>query len=271
VKRPADQKVSEYPFRYQPKHWHLEARTRALRCDSCTRDSRYQPKFYGKYEVHVSQEAGDLPHLHVRPRERVWFETPGTPVQVPAQTDEEQQMGEDDEMEKEGTTKPTVKEKAKDHFGGAGQALALGLKLAAVNEGGEILLDIAKEIAKDVPAIEALLESPEGREVAKMMVAFTVSGMCSYTDFVPKQEIVKQLMEMQMTASGFQLAAPRMGAMRKYFERLAGIGEKLAEVGEGANVMSLPAAKARVASSEIDQEQEEVAVPRTNSKARGQA
>lgn len=262
------QKISEYPFRWTPRHWHVEARTSGIRCPQCAKNNKFQPDFYAKYEVHISHD-GEIPHLHVRPRERMWMDVgPQTAQQVQQIPHEghtatrdmkETAMDKDAEMTEasatEGSTRD-MKTRAKDHFGEVGSALALGVKLAAVNEGGEILLDIAKEIAKDSPMMEALLESPDGREVAKMLTALTISGMCHYTDYVPKKEVVANLMAMQMTASGFVLAGPRMKQLRKHFEKLVGVGEKLADLGEqaGAGV----AAKTRVASDVEDAEEAEV-------------
>lgn len=259
-KAQASEKISEYPFRYVPRHWRIEARTRGARCPKCAKRGKFQPDFYSKYEVHISHD-GELPHLHVRPRERMWMETGEDPLADVKMDDEGELNVTQPEAVKETTMEDEkmaedsakdIKTRAKDHFSDMGGALAMGLKLAAVNEGGEVLIDIAKEIARDSPMMEALLESPEGREVAKMLVAMTVSGMCHYTDMVPKREIVSQLMTMQMTASGFQLAAPRMKQMRGHFERLVGVSEKLAGIGERAGV------QARVGAEEAEVHEAEV-------------
>lgn len=268
--------ISEYPFRFIPENWHTESRTKALRCPKCVDSKTFQPDFYAKYEAHVSQGTeGSIPHLLVKPRERMWMD--GAQMddhemeasrgrlagaedvarsgrearRAVAHTAGEERMA-DAEMGE--VSSKDFKARAKDHFTEAGGALAMGLKLAAVNEGGEILLDIAKEIGKDVPMVEAMLESPEGRELAKLIAAFTVSGMCTYTDFVPKKEIVQDMMAMQMTVSGFQLAAPRMKVIRQKLQSLAGIGEKLGDIGENAGI------RARVSEDEEPETEEEVEV-----------
>ena len=110
-----------------------------------------------------------------------------------------------------------------------GNAIALGGKLAIANEAGDIMVDIAKEMAKDMPVITMALEHPDGRELAKLLVALSVHSMTAHTNLIPKSEFVGYAAELQMTASSMALFQPRLKALRQHFMKLAEVGERMAE------------------------------------------
>lgn len=135
-------------------------------------------------------------------------------------------------------------------------AVGLGLKLAAANEAGEVLVDIAKELVVDSPMLQLALESPDGREVAKLLLAFLVQTGAEQTDLVPKADLVSEACKLQMTASSFTLVAPRLNKLRKHFT-------KLARIGAGAKGETIQTTRVRVSEDlreELQQLKSEVAV-----------
>jgi len=130
--------------------------------------------------------------------------------------------------------KVTLKEKAAGQAHALGGAVALGAKLATVDEIGELLVDIAKEMGKDNPLLAAALSDETGRESVKAAMAVLIHSLCTYSDMVPQGALVKRAAELQVTASAETLLKPRMRDLRKMFGQLALIGEKVAEM-EGGN------------------------------------
>jgi hypothetical protein len=110
-----------------------------------------------------------------------------------------------------------------------GRAVALGGQLALTNEAGDIMVDIAKEMAKDMPMVAIALEHPDGREVAKLFVALMLHTATVHTSLVPKSDFVGRAAELQMTASSMTLLQPRLKALRGHFLKLAEVGEQVAE------------------------------------------
>lgn len=121
-------------------------------------------------------------------------------------------------------------EAAKGQLGAVGSAAALGLKLAAVDQVGEAMLDIAQHFARDFPFMAELLKTTEGKEAAKLIVALLVhSGATYFPGVIPKPEFVKRVAELQLTTATFKLVGPRLGDLRQYLQSLAAIGEQIAD------------------------------------------
>jgi hypothetical protein len=114
-----------------------------------------------------------------------------------------------------------------------GSAAALGIKLAATDEVGEMFIDLLSEFGKDYPILAAFLAAENGREIAKLLMAAGTHTMCEHTSMVPQSEFVKKAAELQVTASFETLAKPQMKNFRKTMGKLALIGQKMAEL-EGA-------------------------------------
>jgi len=133
-----------------------------------------------------------------------------------------------EETKPEETTKPSRKARVKQQAKEAAGAVGLGLQLAAANEAGEILVDMAKELAKDVPALQLALAHPDGREVAKLLMALVVQTMAEQTNVVPQADAVATACKLQMTASSFTLVGPRLNKLRKHFVKLGRVGSAAA-------------------------------------------
>jgi hypothetical protein len=108
-----------------------------------------------------------------------------------------------------------------------GSAAALGAGLAAIDQSGELLLDTARHFGKDLPMLDTLLASPDGREIVKVVMALLVHTAASQIDGIPKRETVAKIAELQVTLSSMKLVGPRLGELRKLALGLAGIGESI--------------------------------------------
>lgn len=145
-----------------------------------------------------------------------------------------QQVSSDEHIETEDTmaddTKTTDEDRSaiKQQLFDLGDAVMLGTKLAAAKEVGDVLLDIARDLAKDFPVFNQLLETTEGRELAKTLIALAVHSLATHTDFVPKSDLVKQAAEAQLTVSAMTLVGSRLKNLKHYASRLGSIGEQIA-------------------------------------------
>ena len=115
-------------------------------------------------------------------------------------------------------------------------AAAMGAKLAITDQAGELFLDIAKELGEDIPAINGLLESEDGREVVKLLMALLLQTLTMQTNFVPKGEVVREIAGIQITASSFKLLSTRLATLRKFAGRFATLGEEMEGLGVKARV-----------------------------------
>jgi hypothetical protein len=307
----ADKQISEYPFRFIPRRWSLEAKTQGLRCEHCTRDQKIEPEFYNKNDVWMQEEeAGYHRHNETKitlttvrrdqrvHREDVQHKTTVALDEINVDRDdkgalfytdgagrryvlEEQEM---EETETEETVVKTRGQRLKKQGREVGSAFGAGLQLAAANEAGEILVDIAKELTSELPMAQLALDHPDGREVAKVLVALMLHTGVSQTNIIPQGAFIGEACKLQMTASSFTLLAPRLNKMRKHLTALAKIGEQAAEA-QGVQVRvytqdemddayaemeaELQSLKARMAEAEQEVEQEvaEASAPK-NGKSR---
>lgn len=108
-----------------------------------------------------------------------------------------------------------------------GQSVELGAKMAVTNQAGEVLLNIAEKLSEDVPAVKLLLATPEGREIAKFMLAMALHATAENTALLPKGDLIAEVCKLQMSVSSYELINPRLALIRGFSEQLAGIGETL--------------------------------------------
>ena len=113
-----------------------------------------------------------------------------------------------------------------------GEAALLGGKLAAIDQAGETLLDIFKVVTSRAPALAVLLESVEGRELAKLIVASSLHAMAKNTDLIPAAAGVARVTELQVTVSTYKLVAPQLTELRVLVEKLSGLGALVAPGGK---------------------------------------
>ncbi|MCP4204225.1 MAG: hypothetical protein GY769_20100 [bacterium] len=243
----ATHEISRYPFRYTPPEWSVAARDLALRCPDCTRHNKTAPKFYEEYDVWMYEDDryGDgksttqIKFIHRAQSLQVAYADPdASNIEINAVTiggviadletigviaSEETMTREQDEDEILYTRKGKLKAQARE----VGGAIGAGLQLAAANEAGEVLVDIARELASDVPAVQLALESEDGREIAKLLVAMMLHTGVSQTNVIPQGRLIGKACQLQMTASSFTLLGPRLNKMRKHLTKLAKIGENV--------------------------------------------
>jgi hypothetical protein len=120
---------------------------------------------------------------------------------------------------------PLQGRRIKKQVGALSSAAVTGAGLAAVHEAGELMLDTARHFAKDIPAIETLLASPDGKEIIKLVMAVGLHTVATQTDVLPKSHLVAKVAELQVTSASMQLIGPRLVKVRKLAAALAGIGE----------------------------------------------
>lgn len=103
-----------------------------------------------------------------------------------------------------------------------------GIKEAAVEEGADSLIDIVMEGTEDMPMVQAMLNSPDGREFAKLFAALALFFV-SATDMVPgiRNEKLREVQRIIMKSTGRNLAKPRFKKLSKMFIRLAKAAMKM--------------------------------------------
>lgn len=236
----ARHQIFHYPHRYIPERWSVNAHNRALRCDQCVDRDRTEPQFYRKQESwidygHGRSRLGDptrpdrVTTVHPAARTAAFSnDICRAPPPEPATIQENSSMDEVEETAE--APAPGRKQRFVEQSKSAGQAIGDGLKMSFANQGGETLLDIANEMAGDVPLVKAALEHPEGREILKGFTAYLLDIGASQTDLVPEE--VSAVCRDQLRASTLFLLTPKMGVLRKHLLRLAKIGrEGIAEDG----------------------------------------
>jgi len=134
------------------------------------------------------------------------------------------------------TTMPEPKTPMKQQLDAIKTAGLLGAKLAITDQAGELFLDIAKELGDDVPAIKLMLQSEDGREVIKLLMALLVQTMSLHTNFVPKAEMMQEVAGIQLTASSFKLLSGKLALIRKFIPKLTELGEQMEGLGVKARV-----------------------------------
>lgn len=127
--------------------------------------------------------------------------------------------------------RPTVTETLKT----AGGAALDGLAEGAVEEVGDVLLDLAREAAgDDVAMLEMILSSERGRELVKGLLALGILQLPAAGVKVPKAALVQKVALLQMRSSSRRLGAPLMRKGLRAIARLAEIGESLPELEDTA-------------------------------------
>lgn len=206
---------STYPHRYMPDAWMMSSVNRGLHCRDCSKSIKAgNPpsfKFFLTNDVLLTSD-GDA----------VFVRRPFNPPTAPEPQREKVMTNAND--------KKTIKDAALQEASVMGTAIALGAQMAVTDQAGEVLLNIFRKLAADVPALQPLLDTQEGREIAKFAVATALHAVASNTDVLPKREAVARLCEMQMTTASFRLINPKLALIREFAEELGGLGDKLAPV-----------------------------------------
>jgi len=126
----------------------------------------------------------------------------------------------DSHFHRENKMSETLKKQGRDIT----DAVGLGLKLAAANEAGEIFVDLAKEMFADSPMVQVALQSPDGKELAKFLMAVLLQTGAEHTNLLPHSDAIATVCKLQMAASTKELVGPRMNKMRKHLTKLAKLG-----------------------------------------------
>lgn len=196
-----------------PQDWTVRTHDGALFCQQC---SHGPDSFMTTYADRVTVFRDSDGAISVR-------EPPVPPAYVPYLADEPEPIPVTE------TKGKTMNEKMKDQMSELGGALAEGGKLAVIDEGGEIFIDIVREVAKDSPLLQMALETDDGKAVAKLLAAVCLHSVASYSTILPKPHLIKRVAQAQITVSSLKLLQPRLKRLRKHFEKLVGLGEQLAE------------------------------------------
>ncbi len=113
-----------------------------------------------------------------------------------------------------------------------GEGVALGGKLVATNQAGELMLRIASRIAAKAPEsfIARMLEDEDGREAAKLATAFLIHSIGTYAPLPKGKEALRAIAKLQFAASTFILGNKYGGLIMGEIEELIGLGEKVMEM-----------------------------------------
>lgn len=283
----ATKQVSSYPMSYVPPGWSTSSRDKGLRCDTCTQDQKVHPEFALNNEVWMTVKSPDqysnnqgrsetysitkvsrqFMRVEVQnaARQPTYTEVAELTAALQPQQEERrmEEEPEEEEIEEQPDRRPRrngrrlrgrrTRSRLRHQAAEIGSAVALGGKLALANEAGDIMVDIAKEVAKDMPMVAMALEHPDGREIAKMLVALSVHSATVHTSLVPQAEFVGEAAKLQMSASSMALLQPRLKALRKHFLKLAEVGEQMSSL--QARVESDEEAEEReAAEAEVEEE-----------------
>ena len=146
-------------------------------------------------------------------------------------------------------------------------SVGLGMQLAAANEAGEVLVDIAKEMFADSPMIQLALQSPDGKELAKFLMAVLLQTGAEQTNLLPNSEAIAHICKLQMAASTQSLVAPRMNKLRKQLTKLAKLGTAAGAVGEKGKPASIQARFEEDDDDAVEQELEKLKAEMAEMKA----
>lgn len=114
-----------------------------------------------------------------------------------------------------------------------GSAVVEGAAMAAADQGGELLLDLARRIAPKMPIFETLLETPEGRELSKFIVATIVHTTAYQTELMGEgkaRELIIKAVEQQMKLSSYKIIGPQLAVLREFGMELIENGKELQEI-----------------------------------------
>lgn len=141
----------------------------------------------------------------------------------------------------------TVKNKIIDQGKDIGSAVLDGLAEATVEEAGDVLLDMAKEMFEGEALLSVMLASPDGRELVKSLMALAADSVAVHTS-IPKAGALRKLAKYQFRSSARRVGGPRIGKMMKRLGKLVDLAERLPELPEGeSNVVDFAASKASTA------------------------
>lgn len=115
------------------------------------------------------------------------------------------------------------------------QAVGMGMQLAAANEAGEILVDLASELFSDNLMAQAMLKHPDGRELAKMLMAMLLQTGAEQTNMLPNPEAISHICKLQLTQSTSTLVAPRLKKVRRHLTKLAKLGNTVGAAADAAS------------------------------------
>lgn len=112
------------------------------------------------------------------------------------------------------------------------QAAINGAKLGAVHASGEALIDLAKKLAPEVPMISVMLETTEGREAVKILLATAIRY--SAGAFPGQEQTITMVTDLQITSSVALLTGKYMGL----------IGETVANMTKNVAALAVPPVQA---------------------------
>jgi len=151
--------------------------------------------------------------------------------------------------------KRTAKETAVAGMKEAGSAMSLGFQLATVKATGDKLLNLAQKVGKDQPWVQAALQSDQGREVLKIVMAGLVQQAVMHT-MPTEAKTVQRVCSLQITSSTAILAAPLLSELMDLITSFASIGKQL-DISDGEIVPDAQLSEGGKDSLPIDRHQHE--------------
>lgn len=180
-----------------------------------------------------------------------------------------------EEMKKDLTTstlngrapKPGLGAQGKKVAMAVGGAMATGAKIAAVDEAGELFVDILKEVIPDETIVAAMLETETGRNFGQLLIAMLIHGAVETAPAMfsmPGEKTVSaaalsglsSATRTSMEITSYKLLKPRLAKLRPQILRLLQLGENFAALGDGETANALPESTGQRRIEELEAELE---------------
>jgi len=222
----------------EPTRWYSTVPGGALVCPECHHrwDWSRTPcalTFASKHLVFVHWENGRQVYKFIEKRDPEFVVLERAPLPEKEEKEMSRIVTED--------SKPGVKERLVEHGSLLGGALLDGAKLAAVNEMGEVFLDIARRAFKDNKIVSAALDDPDGRALVLATTAVLVHELAMEApQLVPRADLVAIAARKQLTATSYNVLHEKLAMLRVLLVDLAPALDRLATAGE--TIKGLPAA-----------------------------
>ena len=121
-------------------------------------------------------------------------------------------------------------------------AIGNGVKLASVNQGGEVILAMAEKMFGDSPLTAYLLSSESGRELVKMAMASAIHTIAASAPEVAGSKTLEDVAKLQLTFSTSALSTKFFTSCREEITFLVKHGEQFGAAAAVAGVAPLTGA-----------------------------
>lgn len=192
-KAPASEQISAYPHRYLPRGFSANEQGE-VSCTQCVEHNNLTHKYAREHDIYIDH-TNKLICTEKEINEMALIEENKTPIK---------------------NTGKTMLEGAK-----------LGAQMAVVNKGGDIMLRMARKLAENNQTLSDLLETDEGREIAKLAVATALVGLASYGVLPRGNAAIARIGQLQSASSTFILLTKYGSILENELSALIEMGDQL--------------------------------------------